>query len=184
LDQLQNSACSGFGNYPDYGLTTEELLDSGNPWPSSWGALESGVPKKIFCIKPGATGCLGDAGDFSYSTNDSRLFSDATNYSSTTFRGTNVHNAAKNLLLNIAQAARQDEALGGVVIHTIGLGGYGYDADAGLMKRVSNDPSDSYGVQITASTEEPIGSYTYAPGLAEIQAAFDKVRSEVMRLTR
>lgn len=184
VDQIQNPRCSGFGNYYDYGLPTESLFNSSKPWPSSWEAEESGIAAKEFCIKPGATGCLGDAGDFSYSTSDSRLFSETTNTSSSTFRGTNVHNAAKNLLLNIAQAARQDEDLGGVVIHTIGLGGYGYDADAGLMKRVSNDPSDSYGVEIAAAEDEPMGSYTYAPSLQEIQAAFDKVRSEVMRLTR
>jgi hypothetical protein len=29
-----------------------------------------------------------------------------------------------------------------------------------------------------------MGSYVYAPNLGELQAAFDKVRSEVMRLTR
>ncbi|MEZ5366634.1 MAG: hypothetical protein R2748_30910 [Bryobacterales bacterium] len=52
------------------------------------------------------------------------------------------------------------------------------------MKRISNDPSDSYGVQITAATDEPMGSYTYAPSIGEIQKAFEKVRSEVMRLTR
>ncbi len=167
-----------------YGANVEYMFDSGQPWPSSWTGNESGSPAKTFCIKPGASGCLGTAATFPYSTTDSRLFSDSTNYSNSTFRGTNVHNAAKNLLLNIAQAARQDASLGGVNIHTIGLGGYGYDADAELMKTVANDPANSYGVQITAAADEPKGSYTYAPGIDEIQTAFEKVRSEVMRLTR
>ncbi len=184
-DAPQNPRCSGFStsNY-DYGLNTELIFNSSQPWPSTWVVSEAGVPAKEFCIKPGAGGCLGTDADFSYSTNDTRLFNESTTTSNTTFRGTNVHNAAKNLILNIAQTARRDEALGGVYIHTIGLGGYGYDADAGLMKRISNDPSNSYGVQIAAADDEPVGSYTYAPNLSEIQAAFDKVRSEVMRLTR
>jgi hypothetical protein len=112
------------------------------------------------------------------------LFSDSSNYNNSTFRGANVHNGAKNLSLNIAQVARQDASLGGVYVHAIGLGGYGFDADASFMKRMANDPSDSYGVQITAVETEPMGSYVYAPNLGELQAAFDKVRSEVMRLTR
>jgi hypothetical protein len=167
-----------------YGANVEYLFDSSKAWPTSWVGSETGSATKEFCIQPGAAGCYGDAGDFPYSTNDPRLFNDSSNTSSRNFRGTNVHNAAKNLLLNIAQTARQDTSLGGVAVHVIGLGGYGYDADAGLMKRVANDPTNSYGVQITAAADEPIGSYTYAPNIGEIQAAFEKVRSEVMRLTR
>ena len=182
VDHPQNPSCSGLGN--NYGSNTELLLDSTRDWPTTWAPSETGVAAKTFCIQPGATGCLGDDGDFSYSLRDSRLFTESTNTSNTTFRGTNVHNAGKNLLLNIAEAARQDEDLGGVIIHTIGLGGYGYDADATLLKRVSNDPSTSYGVTITAAADEPMGTYTYAPSLTEIQTAFEKVRSEVMRLTR
>ncbi|MCB1021928.1 MAG: VWA domain-containing protein [Acidobacteria bacterium] len=183
LDHPQHPLCSGMTN--DYGGNAEYVLDSSKDWPRDWVANEPGVSAKKFCIddnQPG--GCLGDAGDFAYSDDDSRLFNDSSNSSNSDFRGTNVHNAAKNLLLNIAQTARQDSSLGGVHIHTIGLGGYGYDADAGLMKRVSNDPTNSYGVQITAAADEPIGSYTYAPSIGEIQKAFEKVRSEVMRLTR
>ena len=87
-------------------------------------------------------------------------------------------------MLNIAQTARQDTQLGGVHIHAIGLGGFGYDADATLMKRMANDPSDSYGVQIAAAPNEPQGSYTYAPSVGQLKEAFNKVRGEVMRLTR
>lgn len=169
-----------------YGGNVEYLFDTSKPkpWPSSWLASEAGSPAKKFCIAPSGAGCLGDAGDFAYSDDDSRLFNNSGSSGDSNFRGTNIHNAAKNLLLNIAQTARQDSSLGGVHIHTIGLGGYGYDADASLMKRISNDPSDSYGVQITAAADEPMGSYTYAPSIGEIQKAFEKVRSEVMRLTR
>jgi hypothetical protein len=184
LDHPQNPSCSGFGSSADYGGVVENLFNSSFPWPSTWLADEPGVSEKEFCIEPGAGGCLGTDGGFSYSTSDSRLFSNSTDTSDQNFRGANVHNAAKNLFLNIAQAARQDGDLGGVVVHVIGLGGFGYDADAGLMKLAANDPSPSYGVQITAAEDEPTGSYTYAPSIGEINAAFDKVRSEVMRLTR
>ncbi|MEZ5362331.1 MAG: hypothetical protein R2748_08320 [Bryobacterales bacterium] len=116
--------------------------------------------------------------------NDSRLYNNSSGNSDRLFRGSNVHNAAKNLSLNIAQTARRDAALGGVNVHAIGLGGYGYDADAALMKRIANDPSDSYGVVITAAGDEPQGTYTYAPTVADLKEAFNRVRSEVMRLTR
>ena len=180
-DHPPNPACSAMNHW---GSNAEYALNSSQSWPTKWVADEPGSPSKTFCIKPGASGCLGTAGDFSYSTSDSRLFSNSTNWSNSTFRGSNVHNAAKNLVLNIAQAARQDAALGGVHVHAIGLGGYGYDADAALMKRMANDPSDSYGVTVTTSPTEPQGSYTYAPSIGELKEAFNKVRSEVMRLTK
>jgi hypothetical protein len=181
FDHPPNPRCSGMNQW---GANAEYVLDPNSNWPKSWEGDEPGSPKKTFCIEPGASGCLGDAGDFSYSRNDSRLFNDSSNSSNRQFRGTNVHNAAKNLVLNIAQVARQDASLGGVHVHAIGLGGYGYDADATLMKRMANDPSTSYGVTITPAAGEPFGSYTYAPSVGDLQAAFDKVRSEVMRLTK
>jgi hypothetical protein len=167
-----------------YGGNVEALFDSSEPWPDRWTGSELGSPAKTFCIDDDAGGCLGDAGDFPYDRSNTNLFNN--NSSTKYYRGANVHNAAKNLLLNIAQTARQDSAaLGGVVIHTIGLGGYGYDADAELMKRVANDPTPAYGVTgLVAAPGEPVGSYTYAPSIGDIEKAFDKVRSEVMRLTR
>lgn len=180
-DHPQNSNCSGMNQW---GGNVEYAFNSGNDWPTSWTATEPGGISKTFCIDDTASGCSGDDGDYPYSRSDSRLFSDSSNYYNSTFRGTNVHNGAKNLSLNIAQTARQDSTLGGVYIHAIGLGGYGYDADASFMKRMANDPADSYGVQINAEPTEPMGSYIYAPSLGELNAAFDKVRSEVMRLTR
>ena len=180
-DHPQNPSCSGMDQW---GGNVELAFNSSYSWPTSWTVTEPDGSTKTFCIDDSASGCLGDDGDYSYSKNDSRLYNESTNYNNTTFRGTNVHNGAKNLSLNIAQVARQDTSLGGVYIHAIGLGGYGYDADATFMKTMANDPSDSYGVQITADEDEPIGSYVYAPNLGELNAAFDKVRSEVMRLTR
>jgi hypothetical protein len=180
-DHPPHPTCNGMNQW---GGNVEYAFNSSYDWPASWTVSESGGVQKTFCIDDSASGCEGDDGNFSYSRSDSRLFSDSSNYNNSTFRGANVHNGAKNLSLNIAQIARQDASLGGVYVHAIGLGGYGFDADASFMKRMANDPSDSYGVQITAVETEPMGSYVYAPNLGELQAAFDKVRSEVMRLTR
>ena len=180
-DHPSNPNCNGMNQW---GGNVEYAFNSSYDWPSAWTVSEPGGSSKTFCIDDSASGCEGDDGNYSYSRSDSRLFSDSSNYSNSTFRGTNVHNGAKNLSLNIAQVARQDTSLGGVYVHAIGLGGYGYDADATFMKTMANDPSNSYGVQISAVDAEPMGSYVYAPNLGELQAAFDKVRSEVMRLTR
>lgn len=180
-DHPPNPNCSGMNQW---GGNVEYAFNSSYNWPSSWTPTEPGGISKTFCIDDSASGCSGTDGGFWYSKYDARLFSDSGSYSNSTFRGTNVHNGAKNLSLNIAQTARQDTSLGGVHIHAIGLGGFGYDADAGFMKRMANDPSDSYGVQITVAADEPMGSYIYAPSLGELEQAFDKVRSEVMRLTR
>ncbi len=184
-DMQVNPRCSNLGSSPaEYGDNVELAFDSAQPWPSTWTATEAGPISRTFCIKPGAAGCSGDAGDFFYSVTDSRLFNNSTSTSNTQFRGTNVHNAGKNLALNIAQTARRDAALGGVNVHAIGLGGWGYPADDAFMKRLANDPSDSYGVVVTTAADEPQGTYTYAPSAAELKDAFNKVRSEVMRLTR
>ncbi|MCB1020810.1 MAG: VWA domain-containing protein [Acidobacteria bacterium] len=183
-DHPPNPRCSNLGSPSYIGPNTELAFNSSQPWPAAWTATEAGGISKTFCIKPGAGGCAGDAGDFFYSVNDSRLYNNSTGNSDRLFRGSNVHNAAKNLSLNIAQTARRDALLGGVNIHAIGLGGYGYDADVALMKRIANDPSDSYGVVITAAGDEPQGTYNYAPTVADLKEAFSRVRSEVMRLTR
>jgi hypothetical protein len=161
----------------------EWVFDPGYSWPATWSPQQGGIAR-TFCIQPGAVSCLGDAADFSYSISDARLYRDNNNTSEDIFRGTNVHNAAKNLMLNISQTARQDATLGGIIVHGIGMGGWGYPADHALMKRIANDPTDSYGVVITPAADEPQGSYNYAPSAAELKEAFSKVRSEVMRLTR
>ena len=81
----------------DYAQDVETLLDPGFDWPSKWMAQEPGGPAKTFCIQPGAVDCTGDAGNFTYSVSDSRLYQDDGVYFSNDdiFRGTNVHNGAK-----------------------------------------------------------------------------------------
>ncbi len=171
-------------NMNDWATNAELALNSAIPWPARYWVANPSGGLKSFCIQPGASLCEGDAGNFTYSRTDSRLYQTGGTTADQTFKGTNIHNASKNLLLNIAQAARQDMALGGVNIHAIGLGGHGYDADTALMKSMVNDPSDSYGVTVTTYQNEPMGSYTYAPSIGELKDAFSKVRSEVMRLTK
>jgi hypothetical protein len=176
--------CTGLGSPAYLGPNVEGAFDPAFNWPSSWTATEPSGISRTFCIQSGAVGCDGIAGDFTYSISDSRLYNNDSTTSNKNFRGTNLHNASKNLALNIAEVARQDGTLGGVNIHAIGLGGWGYPADTALMKRIANDNTDSYGIEVTTSDDEPHGYYVYAPTAGELQAAFDKVRSEVMRLTR
>ena len=183
-DWEMTGTCYDLGSPAHYGLKIEEAFDPGQPWPAVWTATEPSGVSKTFCIQPGAGGCEGDSGDFTYSVADARLYNNSGNTSNMVFRGANLHNAAKNLSLNIAQAARRDVSLGGINVHAIGLGGWGYPADAELMKRMANDPSDSYGITISVAPDEPKGTYTYAPSAADLQEAFNKVRSEVARLTR
>jgi hypothetical protein len=182
-DSPVNPRCSNLGSPAELGPNVELAFDSSKPWPSKWQATEGSI-SKTFCIQPGATGCEGDAADFYYSLSDPRLYNNSSATSDRNFRGTNVHNASKNLALNIAQIARRDASLGQVNIHAIGMGGWGYPADHALMKRIANDATDSYGTTITAASGEPNGTYIYAPSAAELKDAFKKVRSEVTRLTR
>lgn len=166
-----------------WGGDVERMIKYGENLPQDWTAT-SGSLSKTFCVDNNPTsGCLGNAGNYTYYTYDTRFWSNDNSSSNKTFRGTNVHNAAKNVLLNVAQEARQDTLLGQVTIYSIGLGGSGYDADAGLLKRVSNDPTDTYGVTVQTSSTEPTGAYVYAPTIDDVKKAFDKVRSHVVRLT-
>ena len=186
---MDHNLRNGCSNDNDYGGNVERMLYFGDDLPYKYEASHGGVSID-FCIDNNPSGsCNGTDGDYTYYVNDgsNRFWSNSNNYNDQTFRGTNVHNGAKNLLLNVAQTARQDSGssgLGdGVQVYTIGLGGWGYDADTELLKRIANDPSDSYGVTITAADAETMGSYIYSPTLADLKDAFNRVRSHVLRLT-
>ena len=69
--------------------------------------------------------------------------------------------------------------LNGVTIFSIGLGNAPYPLSPGLLKRISNDPtSDIY------STSQSQGLFVSAPTAADIDEAFTKVASEVLRLAK
>ncbi len=69
-----------------------------------------------------------------------------------------------------------------VLIYTIGLGdpsGSTTPPDPDFMKRVANDPdSPAY------SIDEPTGLYAFAPDNTQLNQAFARVASEILRLSR
>jgi Flp pilus assembly protein TadG len=85
-----------------------------------------------------------------------------------------------NLSDNVAYRIRNDSATLNLAIVTfaIGLGGTSTEPiDHELLRRISNDPQSS----IFDNTKPP-GLYVYSPTPAELNDAFNKVASEILRL--
>ncbi|MBU5614645.1 vWA domain-containing protein [Geomonas azotofigens] len=104
----------------------------------------------------------------------------------------NLNRAARNAAENIANAARSESGAVGrpIVIYTIGLGarlaelevdcGYGNDElGLNLMKRVANVKGvDTY------QPDQPAGIFAYAANANELDAAFDTIYRDILRLTK
>jgi len=91
----------------------------------------------------------------------------------------NIEKAAINAVDSAAQRMRQNVLNPNVntVVYCIGLGGVG-EADATLMRRIANDPdSPIYDVNL------PQGMYVYAPTAAQLNQAFMRIASEVLRFS-
>ena len=88
----------------------------------------------------------------------------------------NLTNVGMNLANNAAATIRADTNLN-VVTYTIGLDGNG-GIDAGLLKRMANDP----GSPIYDSTKED-GLYAYVPNSTELNLAYSRILSDILRLT-
>jgi Mg-chelatase subunit ChlD len=116
----------------------------------------------------------------------------ATGYRSVTYSGTGLDvshaqnvesfsiNAADHAALRIRRGdpdpTQANQSLAGVVIYAIGLG----DVDDGLLRRMANDPS---------LTPNPVaagnqGRYVYAANATELDQAFTRVASELLRLAK
>jgi Mg-chelatase subunit ChlD len=66
------------------------------------------------------------------------------------------------------------------VIYTIGLGGTSiYPPETSFMQRISNDPASS-----TFNSAEPAGLYVYSPDYTQLQAAFETIASQLLRLSQ
>ena len=116
----------------------------------------------------------------------------ATAYRSVTTSGTglsitsaqNVENFATNAAdhagLRIRRgdpdAQHANRTLGGVMIYTIGLGA----VDDVLLKRMANDPS----LTPNPVAAGALGRYVYAANATELDLAFSRVASEMLRLAR
>ncbi len=105
--------------------------------------------------------------------------------------GCNVNKAARDMLENLAHAARVAAGNGAITIYTIGLGarlqsnevsgcGYGsFEYGQNILKRLANTiDSDMY------QGSEPSGIYVFAADESQLNAAFQKVRSAVLRLSQ
>jgi Flp pilus assembly protein TadG len=96
-----------------------------------------------------------------------------------TFSSQNMINAATNATDNAAQRIRQGVLNPNidVVIYCIGLGGVG-EAEASLMLRLANDPQSPI-----FDATKPQGIYVYAPTAAQLNQAFMRIASEVLRFS-
>lgn len=102
----------------------------------------------------------------------------------------NVNRAARNMLENVANQARSEG--NPIQIFTIGLGASltnleikfcSYDAaeESGenILKRLANVPGvDTY------NASQPMGFYAYAADASELQSAFNKVASALLRISK
>ena len=115
----------------------------------------------------------------------------ATAYRSVTTSGTGLSlspqnvedfstNAADHAALRVrrgdADAQNGNRTLPGVMVYTIGLGA----VDDVLLKRMANDPSLNPNPVAAGST----GRYVYAANATELDLAFSRVASEMLRLAR
>jgi Flp pilus assembly protein TadG len=99
----------------------------------------------------------------------------------------NVNKAARNMVENVADAARSEK----ILVYTIGLGARlnsneitfcGYNSaeyGSAILRRLANDVSaDTY------DAEEPTGRYCYAADADQLATCFSDIASEVLRLTQ
>jgi hypothetical protein len=82
--------------------------------------------------------------------------------------------AATNATDNAAKRIRQSLAVP-TIFYVIGLG----DVDSVLLKRIANDPSSP-----TYDRNEPTGLYVYAPDRTQLNQAFARIASEILRLAQ
>lgn len=89
-----------------------------------------------------------------------------------------ILNASINSLDNAALRIRGDASLK-PVIYCIGLGDAADPAPDDLLRRVANDPSS-----LIYDTSKPPGLYVYAPTAADLNNAFVRIASDILRLSQ
>ena len=117
----------------------------------------------------------------------------ANNYTTVSYDGSgnviytpqNMMNIAINATYAAAKTIQQggvstsNNSLSSVYIFSIGLGNAGFPPNTALLKDVSNDPSAS-----NYNSSYAQGLYIAAPTTADLNPAFQRVASEVLRLSR
>jgi Flp pilus assembly protein TadG len=103
----------------------------------------------------------------------------------------NVNKAARNMVENVANMARSGVGNNAVTIYTLGLGerlnsneitfcGYGVDEyGANILKRLANT-SDSD----THNPSQPTGKYVFARDASQLDAAFQSIANQILRLSK
>jgi hypothetical protein len=92
-----------------------------------------------------------------------------------------VTHAGINALDNAAQRARDDSISRNlnVYTYTIGLGNAPNGVDNELLRRIANDPAAGI-----YNSNKPVGEYVYAPTTSQLNQAFSKIASQVLRLSK
>jgi Flp pilus assembly protein TadG len=98
----------------------------------------------------------------------------------------NVNNAARNVLEQIADAARNDNGDYKIRIYTIGMGylvqdllGTMPEMPQDILKRVSNDASSP-----DFNSGQLQGQYFFAPTAADVSPAFQGIQNQILRLSK
>lgn len=98
----------------------------------------------------------------------------------------NVNNAARNVLEEIASAARNDNGDYKIRIYTIGMGylvqdmlGTMPEMPQDILKRISNDATSP-----DFQSGELQGQYYFAPTAADVSPAFQGIQNQILRLSK
>ena len=96
-----------------------------------------------------------------------------------------VDNVAKNIRTDANHTNRGESTAMNITVYAIGYAGNG-GTDAGLLKRVANDPSntDSPNALPSAWSTQPEGLFILATDLSTLDQAFNTIGSQLLRLTR
>jgi hypothetical protein len=106
---------------------------------------------------------------------------------------TTIGNLVFNLSDNAANWARSTHTytngvtMPGSLIYTIGLGGNG-GVDFTMLQRMANDPNadpnNNYPAYPGYNTAQPVGTFIYSSDTSELQAAFMRLASEILRISK
>ncbi len=208
LYNMPASSCNN--SSPKFGFISAPIMTSGS-WPppitgTTWGVMDPEGPntQDEWTLAASSSGCayaagsgtsyrrrvrrdiayIPDADEFGNSTWGYKSYSGLLYPSGHPYQGKirvdswrAVRYAAYNLADNIAQRVRNDTRLV-PIIFCIGLGGTSSEPiDHELLLRVSNDRNSPI-----FDPNKPAGLYVYSPTAAELDQAFLRVASEILRL--
>jgi Flp pilus assembly protein TadG len=80
--------------------------------------------------------------------------------------------------MNAAEDAASKARKDGIIIYTIGLGSNG-GVDKAFLQRVANDPAYS-----SYNSAEPGGKFYYSPNASQLNAAFQSIASDILRISQ